>query len=234
MPITWTPRDVGSWNPFIRREAPHPLLCGTDGVIDILPDHPHEGEVLGAGQINLNATFTFGSLVNRPEYPTVGGTRPEPEIVARAHVRGDHSPADFKGVANAGAFGVIGAYDGHPSRRRPCRRRLDLAPLVRRQLGWPARQLARFGADGWHQPEDARLLRDTGRHERVGPDRQLLPERRALAVSPAKAALHVPARDPGRGRPLPPDRATAPRPSPPTCWAASPTTRSGDAPASAR
>lgn len=106
-------------SPFTRRWAPHPLLCGKDGVIDILPDHPHEGEVIEP--TNPTATFSFGNYTNKPEYPAPGGTRPMPEIIAWARVQGDHTEGRNgnsgtdrnKGPATAKEFGAIGAYDGH-------------------------------------------------------------------------------------------------------------------------
>lgn len=108
-----------SVNVFHRRWAPHPVLCGRDGVIDILPDHPHEGEVIEPS--NPTATFGFGTYLNKPEYPEVSGHREVPEIIAWARVQGDHtegrngaSGSDRnKGPANAKEFGAIGAYDGH-------------------------------------------------------------------------------------------------------------------------
>jgi hypothetical protein len=104
---------------FQRRWAPHPILCGKDGVIDILPDHPHEGEVIEP--TNPTATFSFGNYTNKAEYPEVGGQREMPEIIAWARVQGDHSEGRNgasgtdrnKGPANAKEFGAIGAYNGH-------------------------------------------------------------------------------------------------------------------------
>lgn len=112
-PMRITPKRyfLGSWSPFIRRSRPHPVLCGQDGVIDILPDHPHEGEVLDTGAINLTDTFSFGSYVNQDEYPNSGAAGPEQ--IARAFIQGDHQPTDFKGSVNSKFFGVLGAYDGH-------------------------------------------------------------------------------------------------------------------------
>ncbi|WP_332817227.1 hypothetical protein [Sphingopyxis sp.] len=104
---------------FQRRWAPHPVLCGKDGVIDILPDHPHEGEVIEPS--NTTATFGFGSYTGKAEYPEVNGHRETPDIVAWARVQGDHTegrggqPGNDrnKGPATGKEFGAIGAYDGH-------------------------------------------------------------------------------------------------------------------------
>ena len=97
---------------FHARWRPHPVLCGRDGPIDILPDHPHEGEVIVPTDTSLD--FSFNGYT-APEYP--GGTnKPKPEIIAWARVQGDHtSTSDTnKGPANGKEFGAVGAYDGHP------------------------------------------------------------------------------------------------------------------------
>jgi hypothetical protein len=115
LPMTTRVRRYPLWSVeyFRRRWAPHPVLCGRNGVIDILPDHPHEGEVIVPS--NPTATFGFGSYTNKPEYPEVSGQRPMPEIIAWARVQGDHTDASDlnKGQANAKEFGAVGAYDGH-------------------------------------------------------------------------------------------------------------------------
>lgn len=110
-----------SWSRLFHRSAPHPILCGANGVIDILPDHPHEGWVNDTADIAPGLTFSFGAYVNKPEYPSVAGNQPLPEVIAWAHVQGDHTEGRFgnpgtdrnKGPANAKTFGAIGAYDGH-------------------------------------------------------------------------------------------------------------------------
>lgn len=110
---------LSSWSPFFYRSMPHPVLCGADGVIDILPDHPHEGEIIEPA--NLGQMFSFGAYTNKPEYPSVAGNQPAPEIIAWAFVQGDHTNGlggaagtdRNKGAANAKRFGAIGAYNGH-------------------------------------------------------------------------------------------------------------------------
>lgn len=115
IPMSLRVRRYPLWStsPFQRRWAPHPVLCGKDGVIDILPDHPHEGEVIEP--TNPTATFGFGTYTGKAEYPEVGGHRELPQIIAWARVQGDHTPTSDlnKGQANAKEFGAIGAYDGH-------------------------------------------------------------------------------------------------------------------------
>lgn len=116
VPMTISPRyyPLSSWSPFIRRQAPHPVLCGVDGVIDVLPDHPHEGEVIDGAAIDLTRTVTFGSY-SAAEYPAASGVQPRPEVIAWAHVQGDHTSASDsnKGAASPKTFGVLGTYDGH-------------------------------------------------------------------------------------------------------------------------
>jgi hypothetical protein len=116
IPMKITPRfyPLASFSPFESRRSPHPLLCGTGGVIDVLPDHPHEGWVYDDADVDLTRNISFGSY-NAPEYPTVSGVRPTPEMIAQAHVQSDHTDTSDtnKGAANAKTFGAIGAYDGH-------------------------------------------------------------------------------------------------------------------------
>jgi len=96
---------------YFHTHSPHPVLCGTDGVIDILPDHPHEGHVVEPAV--LNATLTHGAYSAR-EYPDLSGSPLSPQIIAWATVQNDHTNANsFKGQANSKDFGAIGAYNGH-------------------------------------------------------------------------------------------------------------------------
>jgi hypothetical protein len=116
IPMKITPRfyPLASFSPFQTRRAPHPVLCGTDGVIDVLPDHPHEGWVYEDADVDLTRNISFLAY-NAPEYPTVAGVRPMPEVIAHAHVLADHTNTSDtnKGAANPSTFGAIGAYDGH-------------------------------------------------------------------------------------------------------------------------
>jgi hypothetical protein len=112
--LRWYP--LSSWSFLERRRAPHPVLCGTGGPIDILPDHPHEGEVIDEAVIDLNATFGPFDGYGNAEYPSsVVGFQPRPEVIAWARVLPGHTEtADTnKGAANTRRFGVIGVYDGH-------------------------------------------------------------------------------------------------------------------------
>ncbi len=96
--------------PYFTRRSPHPVLCGMDGPIRILPDHPHEGEVVVPRDLTEIASFGDYSA---PEYPEVSGQPLSPEIIAWAKVQDDHSNESFKGACNAKEFGAIGAYNGH-------------------------------------------------------------------------------------------------------------------------
>lgn len=101
---------AGSPYLFQRTVYPHPLLCGPNGVIRLLPDHPHEGECYVP--TNLTKTFTFdGHAVT--EYPILSGTtRLSPELVARNR-SGTGITGSMKASLTPHNFGSIGAYDGH-------------------------------------------------------------------------------------------------------------------------
>ena len=95
---------------------PHPVLCGGKlGVLDVLPDHPHEGWIKETTDINLNADILLDSPpadINTEEYPTISGNQPKPEVIAWGNTL-PSPPYDFeKGETDAKHFGVIGAYDG--------------------------------------------------------------------------------------------------------------------------
>jgi hypothetical protein len=86
---------------------PHPLLCGRTGRIEVLPDHPHEGEC----QIPPDVTLDFGGV---PEYPLdSGGTRIMPEVIAWSRVPAGNNARGSKMATIGHIFGAISAYDGH-------------------------------------------------------------------------------------------------------------------------
>lgn len=81
------------WPRFLRRTYPHPVLCGPEGPIEILPDHQHEGEV------NVPSSYPTD------EWPEKNGYQPEVEPIAWARiVQGDDSGTEFP---------VVGVYNGH-------------------------------------------------------------------------------------------------------------------------
>lgn len=100
----------------LRRETyPHPVLCGPSGRLDVLPDHPHEGEC----HVPRSLTTTFAPD-GTEEYPAPlgGGARISPEVIATSYVRAGnvatlHLSAKDPTVAHS--FGAISAYDGRPA-----------------------------------------------------------------------------------------------------------------------
>ena len=118
-PIEVLKRQIPSGFVFQKRFAPHPVLCGLAGVIDVLPDHPHEGEVhgrrydgVGSQPINLSGVVDFGGY-SAQEYPNGTGTypRPEPEVIAIGHPPTSDIP-HAKGAKDTSPFGLISVYDG--------------------------------------------------------------------------------------------------------------------------
>jgi hypothetical protein len=96
--------------PFYRYTYPHPILCGPNGMIKVLPDHPHEGECI----IPASLTTTFPQD-GTTEYPFATGSttyRISPEIIARSTVPAGNT-AGSKAATQQHTFGAIGAYDGH-------------------------------------------------------------------------------------------------------------------------
>lgn len=115
IPARIYPRFYGTSNRYFSHKFPHPLLCGPAGVIDVLPDHMHEGECVVPA--DLSQTFTFDGYTNA-EYPSDGdGVQPVPEVIAQgevlAHVTDNQDVGIVDVMSNAREFGVIGAYDGH-------------------------------------------------------------------------------------------------------------------------
>jgi hypothetical protein len=95
--------------PFYRYVYPHPILCGPNGIIRVLPDHPHEGECV----VPADLTLTY-PIDNTTEYPfaTGGSYRVSPEIIARSTVPAGNT-AGHKDPTQLHTFGAIAAYDGH-------------------------------------------------------------------------------------------------------------------------
>jgi hypothetical protein len=135
IPAPIIPRRYGRDSPpsakpgvYFTRSYPHPLLCGPKGVIDVLPDHMHEGNCVIPD--DLNQSFTFDGHTSK-EYPTVAGFQAIPDVIAEgtilaAHLTrlekkdllggkpGDTRLTDFENAMVIGkTFGAIGAYNGH-------------------------------------------------------------------------------------------------------------------------
>lgn len=105
--IEWIPQRVernGLW----RFKYPHPLLCHpTHGVIDVMPDHPHEGRCREPDTINYTADVAFRA---EAEYPAHNGVQPRPVVIAYGNIvsRANHE----KDLVNAARFPMISVYDG--------------------------------------------------------------------------------------------------------------------------
>lgn len=105
------PKMYSRSNGLFKYTFPHPLLCGPNGVIRVMPDHPHEGECIEPPNPNLSLNFTapLGA-----EYPaaTGGGPRPLPEIISTNSVLAG-TTSGSKNPTVPHSFGGITAYDGH-------------------------------------------------------------------------------------------------------------------------
>ena len=88
--------SVGSMLAFQRRYRPHPVLCGPDGPIDILPDHQHEGEALAPAV-----------AVGDPHWPSKAGHQELPEVIGFGKIK------DPAATHHGKEIGVVSAYDGH-------------------------------------------------------------------------------------------------------------------------
>jgi hypothetical protein len=90
------------WWGFLRETYPHPILCSPNGMIKVLPDHPHEGECIEP--TDLTKTYMDGT----PEFPM--GVAPE--IIAYSTVLAG-TTSGGKQATQFQTFGAICAYDGH-------------------------------------------------------------------------------------------------------------------------
>ncbi|MGD8684936.1 MAG: hypothetical protein PVG27_13395, partial [Chloroflexota bacterium] len=108
IPQTIEPKLYRRYGPFIWGATvfPHPLLCGPDGVIDVMPDHPHEGECVEPANPSI------------AEFPdsTDGSPRPLPEVVSTNTVPAGNV-SGTKAPTEAHTFGGVCAYDGHRADR---------------------------------------------------------------------------------------------------------------------
>jgi len=100
---------------LFRYSFPHPLLCGRNGVIRVMPDHPHEGECIEPPNPDLTLA-EFG--LPAQEYPPAlsGAARPLPEVISVNSVLSGTISTSFgedKAATVPHSFGGICAYDGH-------------------------------------------------------------------------------------------------------------------------
>lgn len=111
-----------SGTPYVRltERYPHPLLCGMDGVIDVLPDHMHEGQCQVPS--DLTAKYTSGGKL-KDEYPSFWGQPLAPQVVAWSDIVGRGAQGGFNDPGKSFGFddneplysdtaGAIAAWDG--------------------------------------------------------------------------------------------------------------------------
>lgn len=105
------PRIYRRTTGLFRYSFPHPLLCGPNGVIRVMPDHPHEGECIEP--VDPEQQLNFGVALG-PEYPNAsgGGARPLPQLISTSTVL-SNTTSSGKAPTVAHSFGGIAAYDGH-------------------------------------------------------------------------------------------------------------------------
>jgi hypothetical protein len=72
---------------------PHPVLCGSEGPIDVLPDHQHEGEAIAPHDLTGN------------DWPEIDDHQERPVVIALGKTK--------ESDAGNRVFGVLSAYDGH-------------------------------------------------------------------------------------------------------------------------
>lgn len=113
--IDWIPVRTQNLSVFSRVNYPHEVLCHPSlGPIDIMPDHPHEGECVVPSAIAYGAKVKYGDPASAPvEYPTDAGHQEKPVIIARG--RNAHEYEQAKGALNPKIFDMISVYDGHKS-----------------------------------------------------------------------------------------------------------------------
>jgi hypothetical protein len=108
-------RTVAGGNAAIDRLA-HPLMqmVSPRKVLEVFPDHPHEGECRLPA--TLVGDFPLGG-VNVPEWPVdAAGADVPPEIVASSVSHGDGFPGGGKLGLEPKLFAAVAAYDGHRAR----------------------------------------------------------------------------------------------------------------------
>lgn len=111
--ISWVP--VSSFQIGFRLyRRPHEILCHPKlGPIDVMPDHPHEGRTRALGEMNLARTYNFGGGVSGDDFPSVGGTQPQPLVIANGETfPAPPSSKPYKGNAGYFEFPMITVYDG--------------------------------------------------------------------------------------------------------------------------
>jgi len=89
VPARIIPKIYVSGSATIVHSSCHPILCGPDGVINILPDHMHEGECQVPD--DLTQVITHGSYTAH-EYPrNPYNLQPVPDVIAHAVISPGHT-----------------------------------------------------------------------------------------------------------------------------------------------
>lgn len=97
-------------SPFATRK-PHPILCGGKaGIVNVFPDHPHEGRVREDAEVPTTSYWVVDGAT--PEYPHVGVVHPKPTVIAWGHTTASPPYNHDKGPEQALRFPVLGVYDG--------------------------------------------------------------------------------------------------------------------------
>lgn len=115
--IDWVAESSIYLSPFFVQKMPHPILCHpTLGPIDVMPDHPHEGRCFDPADpawiaSKRDTSFSFNGYTN-DQFPTVGGARPLPKIIAHGNTLADPPLQFAKGDQPARRFEMISVYDG--------------------------------------------------------------------------------------------------------------------------
>ncbi|MFP5350594.1 MAG: hypothetical protein ACLGHO_12215 [Gammaproteobacteria bacterium] len=115
--IDWVAEYTWSTSPFFAYKSPHPILCHpTLGPINVMPDHPHEGRCFDPTDANWiatrrDATYNFNGY-SGDQFPTVGGVRPLPKIIAWGDTLAGPPLQFAKGEQQARRFPMISVYDG--------------------------------------------------------------------------------------------------------------------------
>ncbi len=105
------PKMYRVWSGIWEVSYPHPILCGPNGAIRVMPDHPHEGECIEPSDTTQSDTFDGYTII---EYPAGSGGAPQPlpEVISTSNVPAGNT-ADTKLATDPQNFGGISAYDGH-------------------------------------------------------------------------------------------------------------------------
>lgn len=122
-PISPKMYDANGPTSFIPTQYPHPVLCTPLGVMDVLPDHMHEGACDVPNHL-ASRTYILNGMVRReyPDYtPRDGSASPlAPEVIAEVVIPKGRTSEVLDSVhtggtipTTGGTYGVIGVWDGH-------------------------------------------------------------------------------------------------------------------------